>query len=344
VSLPALTRLPLGEDPAAAVGQVPAGPGVGQLLGPEGRSLLLAPTPNLRRWVGSHLGQGRPPAPGRRPRTNLAGVATAVAWVRASGPFAQRLLYERLAASFIPPVERRDLRPPAFLQLDPDQRFPRIALARSDGPATSLYGPFRDRRSAERARDAVNRRFALRPCEYSFEPDPAWPLGLACLYAQVRSCAAPCLARVSEGDYRALAARAAAWLAEPAARGGEEPLVPPSVTAAATARAVVVDPGRRDVGLFPVRGGRVLDEAARTVPPDQVDEAVARLEWPGAEGASDWSWLAAWIASPRGRAAYRLVPDPDDRESLLRAVRSALPARFAPPAGGGNVRASLGEA
>jgi hypothetical protein len=344
VPLPAPTRLSLGEDPAAAVGQVPAGPGVGQLLGPGGQSLLLAPTPNLRRWVGSHLGLGKPPAPGRRPRTNLAGVATAVAWIRASGPFAQRLLYERLAASFIAPAERRDLRPPAFLLLDPDQRFPRIALARSGDPATGLYGPFRDRRAAERARDAVNRRFALRPCEYAFEPDPAWPLGLGCLYAQVRSCAAPCLARVSEGDYRALAARAAAWLAEPAARGDEEPVVPPSVTAAATVRAVVVDPGRRDVGLFPVRGGRVLDEEVRTVPPDQLDEAVARLEWPSADGVSDWPWLAAWLASPRGRAAYHLVPDPDDRESLIRTVRSALPARFAASAGGGNVRASLGEA
>jgi hypothetical protein len=343
VSLPAPTRLSLGEDPAAAVGQVPAGPGVGQLLGPGGRSLLLAPTANLRRWAGSHLGLGKPPPAGRRPRTNLASVATAVAWVRASGPFAQRLLYERLAASFIHPAERRDLRPPAFLHLDPDQRFPRIALARSGDSAAGLYGPFRDRRSAERARDAVNRRFALRPCEYVFEPAPALPLGLGCLYAQVRSCAAPCLARVSEKDYRALAARAAEWLAEPAARGGEEAFVPPSVTAAETSRAVVVDPGRKDIGLFPVRGGRVLDEAARTVPPDELEDAVARLEWPSAEGASDWPWLAAWIGSARGRAAYRLVPDPDDRESLLRAVRSALPARFAPSAGGGNVRASLGE-
>jgi hypothetical protein len=345
VPLPAPTLLPLGSDPAAAVARVPAGPGVGQLLGPGGRSLLLAPTPNLRRWAGAHLGLGKPPAPGRRPRTNLAGVATAVSWVRASGPFAQRLTYERLAASLIPPAERRDLRPPTFLRLDPDQRFPRIVLSTGADSTTGLYGPFRDRRSAERARDAVNRRFALRPCEYVFEPDPALPLGLGCLYAQVRSCAAPCLARVSEGEYRALAARAAAWLAEPAPRADDdEASVPPWVTAAETVRAIVVDPGRKEIGLFPVRAGRVLDEAARTVSAEGLDEAVRRLEWPSGEGASDWPWLAAWIASPRGRSVFRLVPHPDDREALLRDVWSALPARFASPAGGGNVGASLGEA
>ena len=133
---------------------------------------MLATTQNLRKWAGSQLGQApkrREGAPPRRPRTNLVGIATAVAWVETDGPFRQRLAYERLSASLVPPPKRRDLTPPAFLHLDPGERFPRVSVrGLGEGP---LYGPFRDRRAAEKARDALQRQLPLRPCDYTFEPD-----------------------------------------------------------------------------------------------------------------------------------------------------------------------------
>ena len=55
----------------------------------------------------------------------------------------------------------------------------------------------------------------------------------------------------------------------------------------------------------------------------------------------DWPWLAAWIFGPRGRGSYvsaRAAP------GWLEGIRAALPRRFAPPAAGGNVDASQGEA
>ena len=133
-------------------------------------------------------------------------------------------------------------------------------------------------KAAEKARDAVNHLFALRPCDYAFEPDPELALGLGCLFAQVRSCAAPCLARTSEEDYRALAGRAAAWLAVPAKRSDAPASVPASVARVQGARAVVLGVGRKAVGLYPVREGRVLEAAALTAEPDQIDAAAARLE------------------------------------------------------------------
>jgi len=342
VPLPALTFAPLEGDPGPAVARVPAGPGVGQLLGPEGRSLLLSPAPNLRKWFASHLGLGPAPAPGRRPKTNLSGVATTLAWARTSGPFAQRLLLERLMAGVVPLEARRELRPPVFLRLDATERFPRV-LVREGEAGESAFGPFPGRRAAERTRDALNRRFGLRPCDYVFEPDPALALGLGCVYAQVRSCAAPCLARASEPEYRALAEHAARWLSVPAVREDDADAIPPTA-GAATARALVVDAGRREVGLFPVRGGRVLDDAAVEAAPADVDDAVGRLTWPAVPGPSDWPWLADWIGSARGRGTFILVAAPDDREALRVAVRAALPARLAlPPDDGGNVRASQGE-
>jgi len=344
VSLPALAFARIAGDVAAAVAQVPAAPGVGQILGPDGRNLLLATASNLRRWAASHLGLGKAAAPGRRPKTNLAGIATAIGWATADAPFRQRLLYERLVALLVPASARRDRKPPVFLHLEPAQRFPRVTVRDAgEGPA-GLFGPFRDRRAAEKARDAVHRLFPLRPCDYAFEPDPALPLGLACLYAQVRSCAAPCLVRVSEEEYRDLAARAAAWLALPSARAEAPAAVPAIVSAVDLALGLIVDAGRREIGLYPVARGRVLDEAAVTVLPADVDAGVARLSWPEVGGPDDWAWLAAWLRSPRGRASCVLTGDVADRQALAAAVRSALPARFAAPAPGGNVEAAQGEA
>jgi hypothetical protein len=340
----ALARVALASDPGPALEAVPAAPGVGQLLGPEGRNLLIGTASNLRRWAASHLGLVRPrPEKGgraRRPRTSLAGIATAVAWVVTDGPFRQRLAYERLAGPLLPASARRDLKPPAFLHLDPAERFPRVTV-RATGEG-ALYGPFRDRRAAEKAKSALQRQFPLRPCDYSFEPDPELPLGLACLYAQVRSCAAPCLARVSEADYRGLASNAAGWLADPGRRGGAA-AVPASV-AGASGRALIVDPGRRSVGLFPVRGGRVLDAAALEVPQAQLEAAVARLAWPETEAAPDWPWLTAWLRSAKARAAFVIVADTWSLSERLAAVRAALPRTFAPPAAGGNVGATREEA
>ena len=155
MTLPALARTEIAGDVAAAVARVPAGPGVGQLLGPEGRSLVIGPASSLRRWAASNLGMGKPPAPGRRPKTNLAPVATALAWVETDGPFLQRLVFERLMAPLVPLASRRDLKPPAFLLLDEAERFPRVALRARDADRAKLFGPFRDRRAAERARDLV---------------------------------------------------------------------------------------------------------------------------------------------------------------------------------------------
>jgi hypothetical protein len=297
---------------------------------------VLGSAHNLRRWAASHLGLGRKGAAERRPRTNLAPIATAIGWVEADGAFRQRLLLERLMAPLVPASARRDLKPPAFLHLDPAERFPRVTTRGEEASGAHLFGPFPDRRAAERARDVVQRLFSLRPCDFEFNPDPAWAVGQACLYAQVRSCAAPCLARTGEADYRVLAARAASWLADPGARPDAPPAVPTAV-AAADGCAFVVDAGRREGGLYPVRDGRVLEDAAIVTAPAELKAAVARLSWPEARGGTDWSWLAGWLRSPKGRRSYVPVCGQDEA-ALARAVSAVLPARF-----GGNLGAAREE-
>jgi hypothetical protein len=339
VPLPALARTDFAGGVAAAVARVPAAPGVGQLLGADGRSLVVGTASSLRRWAAGHLGMGKPPAPGKRPRTNLAPVAAAIGWVETDGPFRQRLLYERLMASLVPLAARRDLKPPVFLHLDPTVRFPRLSVRVRQADRSRLYGPFRDRRAAERAREAVHRRFPLRPCEYVFEPDPELPLGLGCVFAQVRSCAAPCLGRVGEDEYRALAARAEAWLADPRAHADAPEAVPSLVAAATAARALVVDAGRRHVGLAPVVGGRVVDESFAAVDAGALESAVAAITWDaGSDGPDDWPWVLAWLRSATARAAFLAVAPGESAESLAGRARAVLPPRF-----GGNVGRSRGE-
>jgi len=309
VPLPVFRTVPLAPDLAAALAEVPSSAGVGQIVAPDGKNLLIGRPANLRRWAATHLGRGKPVPKGRRPPTDLSPVASAVLHAATTSAFQQRLVYERLMARYVPLSARRDLKPPAFLHLDPSARFPRIEVRKIDDGAIGRFGPFRDRRAAEKAREVLLKRHPLRPCDYTFEPDPALPLGLGCLYAQVRTCAAPCLSRVSEADYRALAAEVAADLAHPSGRAADDGL-PPWV-AEAGSRGVVVAPGAQGVELYPVRAGRVLDESAVAAPAEGWEAAVASLRWddPAAdERPSDWPWLTAWLSSPAGRASWRVPP------------------------------------
>jgi hypothetical protein len=248
-------------------------------------------------------------------------VAETLAYAVASSTFQQRLLYERMLGGYVPLSARRDLKRPAYLRLDPGERFPRLAVhpAGGDGP---LFGPFRDRRAAQRALEALHKRIPLRPCDYRFEPDPALPLGLGCLFAQVRSCSAPCLARVSEDEYRALARQAAALLSDPGRRDEESrPWLPDWV--AASGDGLVVERGRGGLELYPVRNGGVLDAAARRSAPEELDQAVASLTWSSSdEPRDDRPWLTAWLCSPRKTGAYLPVFDHEPRPALAARIRA----------------------
>jgi hypothetical protein len=300
-------------DPGIVLPQVPAVAGVAQLLSGDGTSLTIGQAASLRAWAARQLA---PPSPRRgRPRLDLRGIARQLA-LHPTGPgFRRRLVFERLMARHVSPVQRRDLRPPGFLHVDPDERFPRLTVRGGDSDPSGLFGPFRDRKAAAAARDAIHKRVALRPCDESFEPDPALPLGLGCVYAQVRTCSAPCLARVSEGDYRELAFRVERLL------GGERDeadAIPPWV-GRTSARVLIAEPAGSDVALFPVQGLAVLDDGAAFGP---LSKALARVRWPTPEAPlSDAAWLADWLGSRKRSGAWVRVAG---EHSLEEDVASAL--------------------
>lgn len=267
-----------------------------QLLSEDGTSLTIGQAASLRGWARRQL-SAPAPRPGR-PRLDLRGIARELL-LYATGPgFRRRLTFERLMSRHVSPDRRRDLRPPGFLQLDLAERFPRLLACGSDAAPEDLFGPFRDRGAAARARDALHRLALLRPCDESFEPDPALPLGLGCVYAQIRSCSAPCLCRVSEEGYRELASRLDARLAGP--RDDTEAL-PPWVGRVAS-RAVVAERDGPRVTLYPVRSLAVLEGGAVQ---GSLPEAADRLAWPAPPAPmSDAVWLSDWLGSRERSAAW----------------------------------------
>ena len=307
------TTVEIEGDPERMVAALPSTAGVGHIVGPQGRSLVVGKPANVRRWAAAHFGLGRPPAKGKRPRTNLTPIATAVAFAPSTSAFHQRLLYERLLSLHVPRARRRDLKPVAYLRLDPDERFPRLTVRSEGDRLDSAYGPFRDRRAAERALAVLHKVIPLRPCDYVFEPHPELPLGLGCLYAQVRTCAAPCLSRVSEHEYRALALRAKDVLARSDARTSDLEAVLPTFVSDTGARGIVAVSNGEEVELYPVAAGAVLDEARVRVEKDRVAMAVAGLCFdPPAEPRDDRAWLLACVAARKPAGAYVIVRPGED--------------------------------
>lgn len=294
-----MTAVALEGDLSEALERLPKGAGVARIVGPDEKTLLVGRAANLRKWAERHLGRAKPARKGGRPPLDLSPVARAVVFEPTTSDFHQRLTYERWMAPLVPRAKRRDLKPPVFLHLDPAERFPRVTIrAGSPVDTRGLYGPFRDRRAADQAMAALHKVHPLRPCDFVFEPDPALPLGLGCVYAQVRTCAAPCLARVSEVEYRDLAARAASRLG-----GATFDDWRPAWVAAASARAVVVEPGAAGLEVYPVLAGAVLDER-RTVAESLEAGIAAAVFTPPASPRDDWPWLVAWLVAPKRKGAY----------------------------------------
>lgn len=322
-----LTTVALDGDLAEALDGVPAVAGVGQILGPARKSLVIGRPANLRRWAASHLGAPRSRKKGARPPVDLRPIATAVAFLPATSAFHQRLAFERLMARYVAPSARRDLKPAFYLHLDPDERFPRITLRSGldREAAAALYGPFRNRGAADRARQGILKRHRLRPCDYVFEPEPALPLGLGCVYAQVATCAAPCLARVTEDAYRALARQVVDLLAPTGPRSPEiAALLDPWVASVGDSRALVSDRGLNGLELYPVVHGAVFEDGSAVRADDEpIETALSRLVWPeDAPPCDDSAWLSSWLhASRRGGryTVFRGRPDDSELAERLRA-------------------------
>ena len=319
-----LTAVPLEDgNVAALLARIPTAAGVAQILGPDEKSLLVARPANLRRWVATQLGAGPPPKPGVRPPIDLTPITSAVAYAVTTSPFGQRLAFERLMARYVPLAKRRDLKPPVYVHLDPSARFPRLTVRPRSAEREHLYGPFRNRAAALAAIDVLQQMFPLRPCDFAFEPAADLAVGLGCVFAQMGTCAAPCLVRVSEDDYRALAARAATLLREPAETRPEAlaARVPPWAGAVKGARFLAVERVRDGLELYPVVEGAVVEERMTVATAEGLAPALAGLDWSRpADGRDDTPWLLPWLHGKR-TGLFVAVPEGEPAEKTAARLR-----------------------
>jgi hypothetical protein len=247
-----------------------------------------------------------------------------VSYCLSRSSFEQRLFYERLLGKSVPRSARRDLKDAFYLQLDANERFPRLSIRHGSPSVGPLYGPFRTRGMIDVALRELHKRFPLRPCDYVFEPRVDLPLGLGCLYAQTRTCSAPCLLRMGEVEYRALAAEAAAFLLEPGRRG-ELPWIAPFVSLSQGISGVVVIPEVEEVALYPVSEWSVLDERVEKTPPRGIREAVSRLSFErGPQTPDDSPWLTEWLYSRKREGAFLIRrPGMAFEETIVRLAQSS---------------------
>jgi hypothetical protein len=334
---PCLQTVSLEGGVDRALDELPDEPGVAQLLAEGGRNLLIGRGASIRSWTAARLGRGPRPKPGQRPPLDLTPVAVAVLHARTFTEFGQVLAFERLMGRYVPLEARPDLKPPWWIHLDPEAAFPRLSPTSSPLAPGRHFGPFRSRAAAQDVIDRLHGVVPLRPCDFTFEPRPDLALGLGCVFAQVGTCAAPCLERISADDYRALSRDAQQRLAA----GDDEALGLAPFVGDRDAAAVVAEArGDGTFELYPVVGGEVLEDELRLAHAQEAAEPwplAPAFSEPGIElqplqqrGSAtpapprptpapprstpapprvDWPWLSAWLHGRKRRGAW-LRPGP----------------------------------
>src|ERR1700677_2878452 len=188
-------------DPGASLSGLPQAPAVFALCAADpAADPYLSKTPNLRRRLMRFL---RGPQSGAvSKRLQLAHMVDHIDYSVTGSDFESSLcLYQASLRAFGGRAQRRmRLRPPAFLRMSLDNKYPRVYTTAkiSKTAAHALFGPFPSRAAAERYADEMINLFLLRRCTDELNPDPAFP---GCVYSEMKMCLAPCYKGCSDERY-----------------------------------------------------------------------------------------------------------------------------------------------
>jgi excinuclease ABC subunit C len=186
-------------DPRASLGALPAAPAIFALYAADpAAEPYLSKTPNLRRRLMRFLRAGD----SRTRRLQLAHLVDHIEYTVTGSEFESSLcLYEASLRAFGERAKKRlRLRPPAFLRMSVENRYPRVyATAKiTKTAADALFGPFPSRAAAERYAEEMLNLFLLRRCFEELNPDPAFP---GCVYSEMKMCLAPCFKGCTDERY-----------------------------------------------------------------------------------------------------------------------------------------------
>ncbi len=173
---------------------LPSAPGVYLFRGPGEEVLYVGTASDLRRRVRQYFTASE----GRRRLREMVSLAVRVDGVVCAHSLEAEVRELRLLTAHKPAYNRRSKNQAGWWWLTlTDEAFPRLSLVRT--PRDGAIGPFRSRRQAETASDALLDAVPLRACAQRI---PARnPSGTPCALYELGRCKAPCAGRQSVAEY-----------------------------------------------------------------------------------------------------------------------------------------------
>jgi len=204
--------LPDLETGVAAIREVwktlPARPGVYRMQDARGEVLYVGKARGLKSRVANYTQVARLPRRLQRMVAQTRSMTIVTTRTEAEALLLEAQLIKRFRPAYN--VLLRDDKSFPFILLREDHDFPRIQKHRGARRAKGQYfGPFASAGSVTRTLNALQKLFLLRSCSDSYFENRSRP----CLLFQIKRCSAPCVGRISAGDYGELVEDAKAFLA-----------------------------------------------------------------------------------------------------------------------------------
>lgn len=186
---------------------LPARPGVYRMQDARGDVLYVGKARALKNRVANYVQVERMPKRLQRMVSQTRGMTIVTTNNEAEALLLEAQLIKRYRPAYN--VLLRDDKSFPFILLRADHDFPRVQKHRGARRAKgNYYGPFASAGSVNQTLNALQKLFLLRSCTDSFFNTRDRP----CLLHQIKRCSAPCVDRISKGDYAELVADAKAFL------------------------------------------------------------------------------------------------------------------------------------
>ncbi|MDH2430284.1 excinuclease ABC subunit UvrC [Sphaerisporangium sp. TRM90804] len=185
-------------------GSIPESPGVYRFRDAGGRVVYVGKAKSLRQRLNSYFADFA----GLHPRTQtMLATAAAVDWTVVGTEVEALQLEYSWIKEFDPRfnVKYRDDKSYPFLAVTMGESFPRVQVLRgAKRKGTRYFGPYSHAWAIRETVDLLLRVFPVRTCSAGVFKR-AGQIGRPCLLGYIDKCSAPCVARVSEQEHRALA-------------------------------------------------------------------------------------------------------------------------------------------
>jgi len=185
--------------PKVLIEDAPPKPGIYLFKSRNGRIIYIGKAKSLRARLHSYTNSKQ-----RRKVKQLTRNTVKVDYVICGSELEALLLESKLIKKHQPRynVLLKSPRPRPFVKITFDEPFPRVLVDYEIQDDDSKYlGPFPGFKIAQKAVEIIQRLFPLRICERSIRPNPK---NRPCLEHHLGRCSAPCAAKISEDNYRAV--------------------------------------------------------------------------------------------------------------------------------------------